>query len=1311
MFGSNSGGSSLFGGGLNTSTPTSKITQTDNAFQPRQKSASGGLFGDVSTSRLNGASTPSPSGGLFGNKGKISASQEAPGALFGGNANQGSNSRGLFGNSNNSSTPTTNLNIGAATNTSAGGLFGSTSQTANGSGLFSKPNANSGNNSSLFGGSASNSLNANSNGGIFGNSASAPKSSQANAPGFFNGSSSIPSSNGNFSTASFSAGQGATNFGGNSAMSLSGTQGNAQTFAATSNPYGLQFNAIAKSAGSMPESITTSILKSNAHSKNEGGGDSSQKTSGSSSSLPSNLKSNGTLIGKLSSRLRSTRSNELTQGLFSPARKPIFRQEIAPPSSVTDSNLKDHSHFQRGLENGANANRSEASDMRKLKIDTGRSAAKKMKLLSGQSAITSTKILGSRELRQDSEEPKGVLQKREGPSSSQRDNIEPEHADKELHDKAIGYWCSPTIEQLSRLPIKQLCSVSNFVIGRQGFGSISFDNDVDLSSYVSDLKNSLFGKIVIFHGNKTVEVYPDGVPKPPLGYGLNVPATITLEQIYAVGKKSRTPLKEHSAEEVQLLTKKLRRLKGMSFVSYNPLEGLWTFKVQHFSIWGLIDENGAENEQRLDFETEHKQRKIAVPRHRSIAAKPCQTFDKQATDGTSIHPRGGLGMDQVAFGTLVQNKIEAEDVNLCELVEEKQYEPSDVEPEDFEGMEAKTSLGVTNNWAIQLELADDPHNSAFRSTNSQSSGNKEVSTLSQAFDETFNTNQNAKRSLRLTHTPKLAKFCKDSKLLCNSKKTPSGCILADVLVWDNESRNRISQTLKKNYINANINMRKSNDYPMVKDFSVTISEMEATLAVGEGHNIWKLFSILFDEKDLSLNNGKKLAPEELVKGKRYQLLCSWVVQEVSKSVLNRIESMRNPNESIFYQLIIGNIVGATKAAIKLKNPHLAALITLLNTNNPNVQFLASQQLRKWKALNRKVDLFVVKIYQLLSGQPFDQTCVVDLAKELSWLECLSVYLLFSDVKASSLEEFVAHFLEAHPISAGSTSHEVTFSVLKFFCSEIRDEKMLKRMRVSKNLFDDRAFWFLIQTLRFKQCCNFTSEETDAITLQFLEQLEANELYGEALFTLLFMHSDVLAKQHIDDLIKRHVHFFAGASGREDLKRFGAPDSLIYQAIALRHKNKENYLAEAENLLEGGLVEDAVKTLLFNVGPEMVLKSTTNEHSLKTLRDILDKIPSEYRDVSSRDLGVFSDYLSFALDGNTELTTLERLIRALPSFHATYGHVSKISISCSVMAYAVSLAYLKKENTEAAAFSVKDQLLRLPLGEPEARYIRKNLEAL
>ena len=35
----------------------------------------------------------------------------------------------------------------------------------------------------------------------------------------------------------------------------------------------------------------------------------------------------------------------------------------------------------------------------------------------------------------------------------------------------------------------------------------------------------------------------------------------------------------------------MRQQIGMEFVTYDPITYVWVFKVKHFSIWGLIDED------------------------------------------------------------------------------------------------------------------------------------------------------------------------------------------------------------------------------------------------------------------------------------------------------------------------------------------------------------------------------------------------------------------------------------------------------------------------------------------------------------------------------------------------------------------------------------------------------------------------------------------------------------------------------------------------------------------------------------------------
>jgi hypothetical protein len=44
-----------------------------------------------------------------------------------------------------------------------------------------------------------------------------------------------------------------------------------------------------------------------------------------------------------------------------------------------------------------------------------------------------------------------------------------------------GYYCSPSIDELNRMEDHQIRNVSNFVIGREGYGEIRFLSGVDLA--------------------------------------------------------------------------------------------------------------------------------------------------------------------------------------------------------------------------------------------------------------------------------------------------------------------------------------------------------------------------------------------------------------------------------------------------------------------------------------------------------------------------------------------------------------------------------------------------------------------------------------------------------------------------------------------------------------------------------------------------------------------------------------------------------------------------------------------------------------
>ncbi|ODV61743.1 nucleocytoplasmic transporter NUP145 [Ascoidea rubescens DSM 1968] len=193
-------------------------------------------------------------------------------------------------------------------------------------------------------------------------------------------------------------------------------------------------------------------------------------------------------------------------------------------------------------------------------------------------------------------------------SISNREIIPPRN--KKLNDlnqkntQYSDYWCSPSIESLLKLPLHKLSSIKGFIIGRKNFGQINFDSSVDFVSF------KLFHNIVKFN-SKTVEVYSDESIKPAIGCGLNVPATITLENLYPASfeeklnnnKTSKEKIEFDDSNEIRKFILTLKRQKEMEYVNYIPTSGSWTFKVNHFSIWGLISEDPSdEDEPKTDLE-------------------------------------------------------------------------------------------------------------------------------------------------------------------------------------------------------------------------------------------------------------------------------------------------------------------------------------------------------------------------------------------------------------------------------------------------------------------------------------------------------------------------------------------------------------------------------------------------------------------------------------------------------------------------------------------------------------------------------------
>uniref|UniRef100_A0A8C0EYF6 Nuclear pore complex protein Nup98-Nup96 n=1 Tax=Bubo bubo TaxID=30461 RepID=A0A8C0EYF6_BUBBB len=172
-----------------------------------------------------------------------------------------------------------------------------------------------------------------------------------------------------------------------------------------------------------------------------------------------------------------------------------------------------------------------------------------------------------------------------------------------------GYYTIPSMEELARFTNdRNECIVTDFTIGRRGYGSIYFEGDINLTNLNLD--------DIVHIRRKEVIVYPDDERKPPIGEGLNRRAEVTLDGVWPTDKTSRCLIKspERLAEmNYEGRLESVSRKQGARFKEYRPETGSWVFKVAHFSKYGLQDSDEEEEEHPSKVDTKKLKTAPALP--------------------------------------------------------------------------------------------------------------------------------------------------------------------------------------------------------------------------------------------------------------------------------------------------------------------------------------------------------------------------------------------------------------------------------------------------------------------------------------------------------------------------------------------------------------------------------------------------------------------------------------------------------------------------------------------------------------------------
>ncbi|TPX47451.1 hypothetical protein SeMB42_g02447 [Synchytrium endobioticum] len=164
---------------------------------------------------------------------------------------------------------------------------------------------------------------------------------------------------------------------------------------------------------------------------------------------------------------------------------------------------------------------------------------------------------------------------------------------------ANDYLLSPSVPSLLAMTDAQLQSVKDFTITHPQYGSITFLAPVDL---LSASPNGTREGIRRIPGNivqiryKVVIVYPDESIKPEVGRGLNVPARVELFNCWPVDKHTKKAIKDENSPQWLKHMKKLANMPNTQFVGFDNGQGIWRFRVEHFSRYGLDDDDDTEDD-------------------------------------------------------------------------------------------------------------------------------------------------------------------------------------------------------------------------------------------------------------------------------------------------------------------------------------------------------------------------------------------------------------------------------------------------------------------------------------------------------------------------------------------------------------------------------------------------------------------------------------------------------------------------------------------------------------------------------------------